>query len=75
MQTALSQDPDNEMTHATFGWNLLEKGRHKEATKHFLEALRIEPDYSSARSGLKEALKSKVPPYRWLLQYSFLGAE
>ena len=71
MQTALSQDPDNEMTHATFGWNLLEKGRHKEATKHFLEALRIEPDYSSARSGLKEALKSKVPPYRWLLQYSF----
>ena len=23
------------------------------------------------RTGLKEALKSKVPPYKWLLQYSF----
>ncbi len=71
MQTALAQDPDNEMTHATVGWNLLEKGRHKDATKHFLEALRIDPNYDSARSGLKEALKSKVPPYKWLLQYSF----
>jgi hypothetical protein len=24
-----------------------------------------------AREGLKQALKSKIPPYRWLLQYSF----
>lgn len=71
MQNALAQDPDNEMTHATVGWNLLEKGKHKEATRHFLEALRIDPNYDNARSGLKEALKSKVPPYRWLLQYSF----
>ncbi|MEJ7913323.1 MAG: tetratricopeptide repeat protein [Chitinophagaceae bacterium] len=71
MQSALAQDPDNEMTHATVGWNLLEKGRHKKAMGHFLEALRIHPNYDSARSGLKEALKSKVPPYRWLLQYSF----
>jgi len=71
MQSALAQDPDNEMTHATIGWNLLEKGRHKKAMGHFLEALRIHPNYDSARSGLKEALKSKVPPYRWLLQYSF----
>ncbi len=71
MQTALAQDPENEMTHATVGWNLLEKGAHKQAGNHFLEALRIDPNYESARSGLKEALKSKVPPYKWLLQYSF----
>ena len=71
MQTALAQDPDNETTHATVGWNYLEKGKHKEATGHFLEALRIRPGYDNAKTGLKEALKSKVLPYRLLLQYSF----
>jgi tetratricopeptide (TPR) repeat protein len=71
MQNALAQDPDNEVTHATVGWNFLEKGKHKEAEHHFLEALRINPNQLAARSGLKESLKSKIPPYRWLLQYSF----
>ncbi|MDB5198014.1 MAG: hypothetical protein JWP88_2385 [Flaviaesturariibacter sp.] len=71
MQDALAADPDNEMTHSSVGWNLLEKGRHKEANKHFLEALRINPDHHNAKLGLKESLKSKVAPYRWLLQYSF----
>jgi tetratricopeptide (TPR) repeat protein len=71
MQDALAQDPDNEFTHATVGWNFLEKGKHKEAAKHFREALRINPDHRNARAGLKEALKSKIPPYKWLLQYSF----
>jgi tetratricopeptide (TPR) repeat protein len=71
MQNTLSKDPDNEFTHATVGWNFLEKGKHKQATKHFREALRIAPDHRNAKAGLKEALKSKIPPYRWLLQFSF----
>lgn len=71
MQNALAQDPDNPVTHTTVGWNFLEKGRHKDAQQHFLEALRVEPNYGNAKTGLKESLKSKVPPYRWLLQYSF----
>lgn len=71
MQDALAQDPDNAVTHATVGWNFLEKGKHKDAERHFLEALRISPNYGSAKMGLKESLKSKIPPYRWLLQYSF----
>lgn len=71
MQDALAQDPDNEFTHATIGWNFLEKGKHKEAAKHFREALRLNPNHRNARAGLKEALKSKIPPYKWLLQYSF----
>jgi tetratricopeptide (TPR) repeat protein len=71
MQDALAADPDNEMTHSSVGWNLLEKGKHREANKHFLEALRIDPNHHNSRLGLKESLKSKVPPYRWLLQYSF----
>jgi tetratricopeptide (TPR) repeat protein len=71
MQDALAQDPDNEFTHTSIGWNLLERGKHQEAAKHFREALRIAPDRPHAQSGLKEALKSKIPPYKWLLQYSF----
>lgn len=71
MQNALAQDPDNPITHSTVGWNFLEKGRHKDAQQHFLEALRVEPNYNNAKTGLKESLKSKVPPYKWLLQYSF----
>lgn len=71
MRTALEQNPENEFTHTTIGWNLLEKGRHKEAAHHFREALRIHPNLEGAQSGLKQALKSRIPPYRWLLQYSF----
>lgn len=71
MQYALAQDPDNEFTHSTVGWNYLEKGKNKLAAKHFREALRINPNNINARRGLKEALKSIIPPYRWMLQYSF----
>lgn len=71
MENALASDPENEFTHATVGWNYLEKGKHKLATKHFRESLRIAPDQHSAKVGLKEALKSKIPPYRWLLQLNF----
>ncbi len=71
MQNALAQDPDSEFTHNTIGWNLLERGRHQEAAIHFREALRINPMMQNAKTGLKEALKSKILPYKWLLQYSF----
>jgi tetratricopeptide (TPR) repeat protein len=71
MQNALKQDPENEFTHTSVGWNFLEKGKHRDAVMHFKEALRLNPQLESARTGLKEALKSKVAPYRWLLQYNF----
>ena len=71
MKTALEQNPEDEFTHTTVGWNFLEKGRHKEAVHHFKEALRLHPNLENAQSGLKQALKSRIPPYRWLLQYSF----
>jgi len=71
MHNALAMDPDNEFTHVTMGWNFLEKGRHKDSAMHFREALRINPGYQNAKIGLKEALKSKIPPYRWLLRYGF----
>jgi tetratricopeptide (TPR) repeat protein len=71
MQDALAQDPDNAITHTTVGWNFLEKGNYNDAQHHFMEALRINPNQAGAKAGLKESLKSKLPPYRWLLQYSF----
>jgi tetratricopeptide (TPR) repeat protein len=71
MNAALAQDPENEVTHNTVGWNLLERGRNNDAQNHFMEALRINPDYSGAKAGLKESLKSKLLLYKWLLQYSF----
>lgn len=71
MMGSLANDPENEITHNTIGWNYLEKGKHKEARSHFLEALRINPDLNTARQGLKESLKSSIPPYKWLLQLSF----
>jgi tetratricopeptide (TPR) repeat protein len=71
MQDALSQDPENEFTHTTIGWNLLERGQHNEAAGHFREALRLNPTMANAQAGLKEALKSKILPYKLLLQYSF----
>lgn len=71
MRSALAMDPDNPYSHNTIGWNLLEKGQHKTAAIHFREALRIAPDMQFAQEGLKEALKSVIPPYRWLLQFSF----
>jgi Flp pilus assembly protein TadD len=71
MQDALAVDPHNELTHTTVAWNYLEKGTHKSAQHHFREALRLNPNSEGARAGLKEALKSNVAPYRWLLQYQF----
>ena len=62
MEYALAQDPENELTHATVGWNYLEKGKHKIAVNHFREALRIDPNYNNAKDGLKESLKSKIAP-------------
>ena len=71
MKAALEQNPENEFTHTTVGWNFLEKGKHKDAAHHFREALRLHPNLENAQAGLKQALKSRIPPYKWLLQYSF----
>lgn len=71
MRTVLDQDPENHYTHTTVGWNLLEKGKQKEAIVHFREALRLNPNAEYARAGLKQSLKANIPPYKWLLQYSF----
>ena len=67
---ALELDPEDYSTHTNYGWHYLEKGKYKNATNHFKEALRINPNYGYAKQGYKAALKSRMPFYRWLLQYS-----
>ncbi|HRI19823.1 MAG TPA: tetratricopeptide repeat protein [Panacibacter sp.] len=67
---ALSIDPEDDFTHANYGWHYLEKGKHKQAVEHFKEALRINPNSNTAKEGYKASLKSKLPFYRWILQYS-----
>ncbi len=70
IQEALQLDPEDAYTHMNYGWHFLEKGKHKKALEHFQQALRIQPDSQYAKTGLKNALKSRLPFYRWLLQYS-----
>lgn len=63
--------PDNDAVHLNAGYSYLEKGRHRDAAHHFRETLRLNPGSEAAREGLKDALRSKIAPYRWMLQYSF----
>jgi tetratricopeptide (TPR) repeat protein len=67
---ALQINPEDDYTHTNYGWHYLEKGKYKQALEHFREALRINPNNRAAKEGYKSALKSKLPFYRWLLQYS-----
>ncbi|MCU0375374.1 MAG: tetratricopeptide repeat protein [Chitinophagaceae bacterium] len=67
----LRTDPENNMVHLNAGYSYLEKGRHRDAAHHFRQTLRLNPGSEAAREGLKDALRSKIPPYRWMLQYSY----
>ncbi|MBX2923124.1 MAG: tetratricopeptide repeat protein [Chitinophagaceae bacterium] len=71
IEGALAEDPYNAYTHANYGWSLLEKGEHKKALEHFREALRINPHFEYARSGMAEALKARYWLYKLFLKYAF----
>ncbi|MGB0525296.1 MAG: tetratricopeptide repeat protein [Flammeovirgaceae bacterium] len=68
---ALGDDPNNAYTHATYGWNLLEKGDHKKALEHFRESLKLDPNFRLAQQGMAQALKARYWGYRMFLKYSF----
>jgi len=69
IDTALSKNPDNSLTHANQGWTLLEKGEPKKAAEHFREALRLNPQNEWARQGIIEALKAQNFIYAAMLKY------
>jgi tetratricopeptide (TPR) repeat protein len=67
----LSRDPENPHTHASAGWSALQNDDREKAQEHFVEALRMDPDNESARSGLLETYKARSPFYRGYLKYCF----
>ena len=53
--------PDDQYTHANIGFSFLEYGDHRQASEHFREALRINPNLDLAQHGLIEALRCRFP--------------
>jgi tetratricopeptide (TPR) repeat protein len=67
----LARNPENPSTHSSAGTLALQKGDGRAAERHFLAALRIEPENSEAREGLLHAFRARSPLYRAYLKYSF----
>lgn len=69
IQSALSQDPENAVTHTNQGWICLGRGERDRAMEHFREALRLDPNIDQARMGVLEVLRTKYAIYRMLYAY------
>ena len=67
----LARDPEDAYTHANAGWAALQRGEHRVAEGHFREALRLDPDFESARDGLLTSFRARSPIYRAYLSYCF----
>ncbi len=67
----LARDPQNPHTHASAGWAALQRGERKVAEEHFLEALRLDPEFDGAREGLLQSFRARSPLYRAYLSYCF----
>jgi tetratricopeptide (TPR) repeat protein len=68
----LARNPENPWTHSSAGMLALQRGGVQDAEKHFLSALRIEPEHREAREGLLHAFRARSPLYRAYLKYSFM---
>jgi len=62
----LSSYPNVTEAHASAGWTALEIGDYQMAYDHFLIALQKNPNSESAKRGLKQAINSRVPIYRFM---------
>jgi tetratricopeptide (TPR) repeat protein len=67
----LARAPEDDDNHCAAGWQALQSGRREEAQKHFMEALRLNPENDAAREGMLEAFKAKSPFYRGYLRWVF----
>jgi len=65
---AVQNRPESSYAHISRGYSLLYAGLAKESFDAFREALRLDPNNESARSGLIEALKIHNVFYRCLFQ-------
>jgi tetratricopeptide (TPR) repeat protein len=64
---ALVLGPDEDFTHAARGWTLLQRKDLAGARRHFLEALRINPQNYRAHTGLTSAKEKARLSCAWLL--------
>lgn len=69
IEFALNKAPDDPHSHANRGWVMIEQDRYDDAIESFRESLRINPNLTHAREGLKEAIKGKNWLYRVVLKY------
>ena len=64
---SLATDPTNPYTHANMGWGLLHQGKSDLALEHFKTSLKEDPMHEYAKAGMREAIKSKFPVYKYFL--------
>lgn len=69
LRDRLNDEPEDANTLSTLGWASLHKRDHAAALDAFTEALRIEPELESARTGMLHALSASYPLYGQLLRY------
>jgi tetratricopeptide (TPR) repeat protein len=69
IDSTLSRNPDNAVTHANQGWAYLEQNNPEKALYHFKESLRLDPENEWAREGIVTALKAKHFIYSLMLRY------
>ncbi len=74
VRVRLARSPDDSFTHFNAGYAALRRGDHKAAEGHFIESLRLDPNFEAARQGLLESFRARSPFYRAWLKYVFLVA-
>jgi tetratricopeptide (TPR) repeat protein len=65
----LENNPEDDSSHTSAGWRALMRGEHREANKHFLEALRLNPMNEGARLGLVESYRARSWVYGGYLRF------
>jgi tetratricopeptide (TPR) repeat protein len=68
----LSRNAESPAALSNAGWTKLQQGERAKAEELFREALRIQPDYEYARTGLVQAFKSRSLFYRLYLKWVFM---
>ncbi len=67
----LHRDPEDPYTHHAAGLAALQAEEFAKAEEHFLEALRLDPEFEPARDGLLDAFRARSVIYRGYLRYAF----
>ena len=67
----LAENPDDKFTHLNAGWSALRRFDHRGAEGHFLESLRLDPEFEPARDGLLESFRARSRFYRLYQRYCF----